>query len=283
MRKLVMLSCLCGTWLYSSSFLVAANPSFSPPMQLAQVYAEQSVDNYLVSEKFDGVRAYWDGKQLWTRGGQLIKAPAWFTQHWPGEALDGELWSGYGEFNELSALVRTSQINEQKWHKVQFLVFDAPSKAGSFSERYLYFSRLLSDLNISHVSAILQRQVTDKAELELWLQQVIARGGEGLMLHHKAALHRDGRSDALMKYKPYLDAEAVVIGYQAGKGKYQGQVGALIVRDANGVEFKLGSGLSDAERLSPPALGSTVTYRFQGVTKYGKPRFARYLRVREAL
>jgi DNA ligase-1 len=71
-----------------------------------------------------------------------------------------------------------------------------------------------------------------------------------------------------------------VVDYSDGKGKYQGQVGALVVETGDGRRFKLGSGLSDSERADPPPLGSTVTYKYYGLTSTGLPRFASFLRIR---
>jgi DNA ligase-1 len=58
-------------------------------------------------------------------------------------------------------------------------------------------------------------------------------------------------------------------------------VGALIVRTPEGLEFAIGSGLSDALRQTPPAIGSEITYRYNGYTSNGIPRFARFLRERQ--
>ncbi|WP_287032112.1 hypothetical protein [Methylophilus sp.] len=84
----------------------------------------------------------------------------------------------------------------------------------------------------------------------------------------------------LLKLKPQLDAEAKVIAYVPGKGKYQGKMGALLVETLDGIQFKLGTGFTDAERAHPPPIGSLVTYTYRDVTKNGKPKFASFLRVR---
>ena len=112
---------------------------------------------------------------------------------------------------------------------------------------------------------------------------MVQGGGEGLVLHLASAPLVTGRSDVLLKLKPLSDAEATVIGYIAGKGKYAGMTGALAVKAANGQRFNLGTGLSDVQRKTPPVIGSKVTYTYRDVTPSGKPRFASFLRVYESL
>jgi DNA ligase-1 len=62
--------------------LFAAAPMLSmagqaPPLMLPKVYQPGvSLSDYWASEKYDGVRGYWDGEKLLTRGGERIAAPA---------------------------------------------------------------------------------------------------------------------------------------------------------------------------------------------------------------
>ncbi|MEH6565268.1 MAG: DNA ligase [Halopseudomonas sp.] len=262
--------------------LTLAQSSAHQPM-LASVYAgEAEVSQYWVSEKLDGVRAHWDGKTLWSRGGYPIAAPAWFTRGWPTTAMDGELWLGRGTFDQLSGIVRRAEPDEAHWRQVRMMVFDLPQQGGSFTERVAEM-RQLSALKLATLQPVPQFRVASADELDARLASLVAAGAEGLMLHHQDARYLPGRSAALLKYKAYDDAEAQVTGYTPGKGKYQGLVGALEVTDAAGRRFRLGSGLSDAQRASPPAIGSWVTYRYNGLTSTGLPRFARFLRVRQAI
>ncbi|WMN60953.1 DNA ligase [Pseudoalteromonas xiamenensis] len=255
-----------------------------PPVQLAQVYAQQlPVDRYLVSEKFDGVRAYWDGKRLMTRTGQPIFAPGWFTEPLPAMDLDGELWINYGEFELVSGLVRRRQIDDTAWEQVKYLIFDAPKLQGTFVERYAELRKRFQTQAAIQLQLIEQKEIPSEQLLERWLQEVVLRGGEGLILHRKDALHQAGRTGAVLKYKPYQDEEAKVIGHQPGKGKFRNMLGALIVENKQGLIFELGTGFNMSERIKPPAIGSIVTFRYQGKTKNGKPRFARFLRVRDVL
>ncbi|WP_267894514.1 DNA ligase [Pseudoalteromonas sp. T1lg23B] len=253
-------------------------------MELANTYRENiPIADYLVSEKFDGVRAIWNGSELLTRGGFRINAPKWFTQPLGSMPLDGELWSGYQQFAFVSGLIRSKQAADKDWRKIRYLVFDAPHPTMPFIKRYQRYQHELSRILVAHLQAIKQYDFTSNELLNEYYHKVLARGGEGVMLHRKDAVHQAGRSDNVLKYKPYHDAEATVIGYTLGKGKYQGMIGALKVRNKQGIEFKVGSGLSDQLRRQPPAIGTQITYRYQGFTKYSKPRFARFLRVRERL
>ena len=250
------------------------------PMLASRASADIDIASYLVSEKLDGVRARWDGRTLWTRSGISIDVPAGFTRSWPAQPMDGELWIGRGRFQEVSDLVRALRRNDRAWRPVRFMAFDLPGDSSHFAKRTLRLQALVASAGSTHLDHIPQRHLTSRALLDARLQTVIAEGGEGLMLHHALAPYRAGRSDSLLKLKRGQDDEARVVGYRPGKGKYTGMVGALLVVDARGRRFALGSGLRDADRASPPAIGSTVTYRHDGLTAKGTPRFARYLRVR---
>lgn len=265
--------------LLSSSFSSATGGAPAP--MLARVY-EPGVDvsQYWVSEKLDGVRGVWDGESLRTRTGLPIAAPDWFTEEWPAFAMDGELWIDRGRFDEVSGIVRSESASDEQWRRVRFMVFDLPHHPGAFTERLEFMQGTLSQHHIAWLQVIPQFRVEDTESLAGALEEITAAGGEGLMLHHQDARYQRGRSDAILKYKKHQDAEARVVGYTPGRGKYRGMVGALIVEDEQGRRFRLGSGLSDALRAEPPSLDSWVTYRYNGVTSSDLPRFARFLRVR---
>lgn len=248
---------------------------------LAKIYHDDiDVTQYLVSEKFDGVRAIWNGKQLITRQGNPIVTPTWFTANFPKESLDGELWIKRGAFDEVSGIVRKQTPVDAEWRQISYLIFELPNGEGDFSHRYQILKSIISKAKINHLKLVKQFVVSNKTQLKQKMAAVVKAGGEGLMLHRANALYQTGRSDALLKLKPFLDAEAVVIAHVAGKGKYEGKMGALLVELPNGIQFKLGTGFTDAQRANPPAIGKTVTFIYQEKTKKGKPRFARFLRVR---
>lgn len=251
-------------------------------LMLASAFREGiDISQWLVSEKLDGVRGRWDGQALWSRSGRRIEPPAWFTRDWPPVAIDGELWLGRGRFEEVSALARRQGGDQDAWRKVRFLAFDLPEHGGEFEARARMLAQVVALADSPTLAAVAQQRFANRAEFEAHVAQVLAEDGEGVMLHHRAGRYRPGRSDTLLKYKAHEDAEARVIDHIAGKGKYRGQVGSLLVECPAGRRFRLGSGLSDAQRQNPPPVGAQVTYRYNGLTRTGLPRFARFLRVRE--
>ncbi|WP_339649485.1 DNA ligase [Halopseudomonas pelagia] len=277
MRQLCLV--LFSVLLLFASPLVSAQGASHQAM-LASVYSgETAVHEYWVSEKLDGVRGHWDGEALWSRGGYPIAAPGWFTQGWPAMAMDGELWIARELFDTVSGIVRSSQADDKDWRRVKFMVFDLPDHGGTFDQRVRAMANM-ADNGIPWLQSIPQFRVTDATELDARLEALVAAGSEGVMLHHQDALYRSGRTQDLLKYKLYDDAEARVVGYTEGKGKYARQVGALVVEREDGRRFRLGSGLSDKARATPPPLGSWVTYRYNGLTSSGLPRFARFVRMR---
>jgi len=264
-----------------AAFTAVAAP---PPLLLANVLGPQ-VDPaaYLVSEKFDGVRALWDGRSLRFRSGQTIAAPQWFLAKLPAQTLDGELWLGRGRFEELSGFVRKLQPEDAEWRQIQYLIFELPDAPGPFTARAQRIQGIVAAAQWPQLVAVPQFHVKDRQALKAKLDEVVRAGGEGLMLHLAEAPYTTGRSDVLLKLKPLSDTEAVVVGHIPGKGKYQGMLGALRVEMPDGKQFVIGTGFTDAVRKQPPAVGTVVTYTYRGLTKNGLPRFASYLRVRNNL
>ncbi|WP_150909731.1 DNA ligase [Marinobacter halotolerans] len=255
--------------------------SEQPSLALADVY-EEGVDlkDYWLSEKLDGVRAYWDGQKLWSRGGNIYQAPAWFTENFPNTKMDGELWMGRGRFAELSGAVRRRVPEDNNWRRIRFMVFDLPGMNKPFTERISALKNLLIPSPSPFLQMVEQRRVASHVELMAALDQVAEAGGEGLMLKRGASYPTVGRSDDLLKVKKYQDAEAVIVAHLPGDGKFEGLLGSVRVELPDGREFHIGTGFSDAERKSPPPIGTVITYKHYGFTSTGLPRFASFMRVR---
>ena len=252
-----------------------------PALTQARIYqGDADLSRYWVSEKFDGVRAYWDGEDLISRHGNRFDVPAAFTRGFPEQPLDGELWMGRGTFSRMVGLINRHDTGPEHWRDVYYMVFDLPRAAGPFNDRLRTLRRLLKDHDNPHLRLVRQIKVADRAALNRRLEKVIEAGGEGLMLHRGDAPYRSYRSTDLLKVKPYQDAEARVVAHLPGEGRLEGKMGALLLETASGRHFRLGTGFSDAQRANPPPIGSLVTYKFYGRTRHGLPRFPSFLRVR---
>jgi DNA ligase-1 len=252
----------------------------APQLLLANVW-NPSIDptGWWMSEKYDGIRGYWDGRQLWTRQGNPIHAPSYFISELPRDIpLDGELWVGRGRFEETVSIVR-SEMPDDRWKRVHFMVFDAPKAKGTFEERMQFLRAALSKEHL-YVRVVTQERCQGIPQLLAERDRVVGLGGEGIVLRQAGSAYEPGRSPTLLKVKPYDDAEATVIAYEPGEGKFAGKLGALRVRTEDGREFSIGTGLSDADRESPPPIGTIITYRFRGFTDKGMPRFPSFLRIR---
>lgn len=262
----------------------AARNASAPAVLLAGV-ADDTIDPspYLVSEKYDGARAVWDGVALRFRSGRIVPAPAWFTGRLPKQPLDGELWLARQRFDALSGLVRKTEPVDAEWQQLHYMVFELPGGAGDFAQRYKRLGEVIRAAQWPALQLVEQRRIADRAGLRAAFADVVGAGGEGLVLHRADAGYQTGRSQVLLKLKTLRDDEAVVLARVPGKGKYAGMMGALDVRIADGRRFRLGTGFSDEQRRDPPALGATVTFAYRDLTPTGLPRFASFLRVRDEL
>lgn len=249
--------------------------SYAQNLMLAKEFNGQNLTGWAISEKLDGVRAYWNGKQLLSRQGHAFTPPAGFTRHFPPYPLDGELFGGRGRFEETSAAVRSAEGN---WQNIRFYVFDVPRAQGNLYQRL----QIIQDRIRTHpskINVIPQIPIRNNQHALDYMNQIKAQGGEGAIARDPALPYTTGRSNGYLKLKPQQDAECTVTAHHPGKGKYEGLLGAISCRNEAG-EFKIGSGFNDAERRNPPPVGSTVTYKHQGFTQKGLPRFATFLRIR---
>ncbi len=252
----------------------------APPLLLAHTW-ENDVDlaGWWMSEKLDGVRAYWDGRAFISRLGNPYHAPEWFVAGLPPIPLDGELWSGRKKFQRTVSIVR-AQDRSEHWKEVSFVVFDAPAHDAPFEDRLDLVHSVLSERTCAHALRHAHERVRDVAHLRAELARVEALGGEGLMLRRPGSRYEVGRSSSLLKVKSFHDAEARVVEHLAGAGRHKGRLGALLVEMPDGTRFSVGTGLSDDERESPPPIGALITYRYQELSNDGVPRFPSYVGVR---
>jgi DNA ligase 1 len=241
---------------------------------------------YWMSEKLDGVRAYWDGEGLYSRNGNRFFAPSWFTDLLPADtSLDGELYMGPGRFNEAVSIVR-SKTPDARWRSIQYRIFDAPSGA-PFEARM----ERVADVVVAACEAyrgdcpivrVQQTRCRSPKHLGEFHARVTAQGIEGTMLRAPGSPYERRRSASLLKVKDFHDAEARVVGYVPGEGKHRGRLGAYEAEDLQtGARFRVGTGMSDRQRENPAPKGSVITYRYQELTPAGIPRFPSFVAARD--
>lgn len=252
-----------------------------PPLLLANPWDnDQDLTGFWMSEKLDGVRAYWDGKAFLSRLGNRYHAPDWFTAGLPETPLDGELWGGRKRFQRTISVVRR-QDRSDHWKEIMFVVFDAPAMDAPFEERLAFCRALVEERRPAYAKFLDHEQCLGVDHLRGELKRVEELGGEGLMMRKPGSRYEVGRSTSLLKVKSFFDAEARVMEHLPGEGRHKGRLGALLVELGDGTRFSVGTGFSDAERRAPPAVGAIITFRYQELSEAGVPRFPSYVCVRD--
>ena len=252
-----------------------------PALMLLKTYKKVDFQQgqWVWSEKYDGVRAYWDGQHLLSRSGKIYFAPEWFIKQLPPFLIDGELWLGRGEFQQTVSIVRKKKPDEM-WANIHYMIFEVPHQKGGLLERLSVLSAYLKGHPSGVIRVIVQKPLYSDKEVRQHLKEVVDEGGEGIVIRRADLPYMVGRLKTALKVKPFYDTECIVLGYTAGKGKYEGKVGALKCRLENGNVFSLGSGLNDLQREKPPQIGEKVTFKYMGWTQKGMPRHPVFLRIR---
>lgn len=257
-------------------FFLLFSFAFSIEVQKPQIYDDQNISGWLMSEKLDGVRGYWDGEKLYTKNGNLINAPKEFTANFPPFPLDGELWSKRDDFETIQATV-LDVIPTKNWETITYNIFEVPEVKGDFLGRLQKAKEWFEIHPNPHINIIKQIICKDEQHLQNYLNEIIALKGEGVVIKDGKEPYHTGRSPYILKVKKVQDMEGIVIGYNYDK---KGKFKSLKLKLDNGVIFNLGGGFSDKERETPPKLGMMVTFKYYGFTKNGLPKFASFLRVR---
>ena len=251
---------------------------YSLELQKPKIYDKQKheIKDWFMSEKLDGIRAYWDGKDLYTKNGNKIYAPSWFLEKFPKFELDGELWSKRDDFENIQNIVL--DINpSSKWKELTYNIFEVPNSKGDFEERLSIIKNYLNKNPNNYIKIIPQIICENQEHLESYLQELLNKKAEGIIIKNPNINYFAGRSEEVLKVKKFEDMEGEIIGHNYKDNKFK----SLKVKIENNVIFNLGGGFSDNERLNPPKTGDIVTFKYYGFTKNAKPKFASFLRVRK--
>jgi len=261
----------------------------------------------LVSPKIDGIRCLMIGGKAYSRSLKLIRnkhvqdlATRLYLDH-NLDLLDGELTAGdhTTKFQDTTSEIMSSDGGGD----FTYNVFDTQEDK-SFWDRLETVARCESKLNYSgsRLIYVTQAQLTNSDQVKTYLDKFLTEGYEGAMLRNPSALYKHGRSTfkegILLKLKPFLDAEATIIGLNpllennneasvnelghthrssslAGKNALE-MLGALRCVTPEGVAFNIGTGFTEADRIAlwhtPNLVGSLVHYKYQAYGTKDAPR-----------
>lgn len=252
--------------------------AFSLEVQKPKVYnGDENIENWLMSEKLDGIRGYWNGKELLTRKGKKIYAPKWFIKDFPSFELDGELWTKRADFENIQNIVMDKKPSNE-WKQITYNIFEVPNTNGDFIKRLEKAKNWIKNKNIKHVKVIEQIKIKDKEHLNEFLNKIIKNKGEGVIVKNPNKNYHTGRSSHILKVKRSQNLEGEIIGINISNKT--AILKSLELKLENGVIFNLGTGFTKNQRENPPKIGEIVTFKYYGFTKNGKPKFASFLDVR---
>jgi DNA ligase-1 len=246
-------------------------------LQKANTYNEKhSISGWMMSEKFDGIRAYWNGEKLLSKNGNIIYAPKWFTKDFPSFKLDGELWTKRNDFENIQSIV-LDKTPSPMWNQITYNIFEVPNIKGNFRKRLNKIIKWQKINKNSYIKIIEQIECKNKQDLENYLNKLVNLKAEGVMIKNPSLEYFVGRSSNILKVKKFKDMEAEVININYKNGKFK----SLVLQLDNNIIFNLGNGFSKDEKKNHPKIGDIVTFKYYNLTKFGKPKFASFLRIRK--
>ena len=252
---------------------------YSYELQKAKIYdkSKHNITNWYMSEKLDGIRAYWNGKEFISKNGNKIYAPIWFTKDFPPFELDGELWSKREDFENIQNIV-LDEIPTTKWNELTYNIFEVPNTDGNFDKRLEKIKLWLEKNPNKFIKIIPQKICKNESDLDNYLKELIDKKAEGIILKNPNLDYFTGRNENILKVKKFYDEEGLVIGLNYSK---EGKFKSLKLKLENGIIFNLGGGFSKMQKENPPKIGDIVTFKYYDLTKNDKPKFASFLRVRK--
>jgi len=164
-----------------------------------------------------------------------------FTQH-PDIILDGELYNHdlRDNFNKIISLVRktkpTPSDRAEASNLVQFHCYDYIETVMDQPYGYRMNQLVTSDIYSYCVIYVESKLVNSKESANIIHQYNLNNGYEGSMLRLDRP-YQQKRSYNLQKFKDFQDAEALIVGYEEGKGKRENTLGKFLMQDDDGNQF----------------------------------------------
>jgi len=244
-----------------------------------------NITNWYIQEKIDGVRAVWDGECFRSCSHKIFpvhKAIIDIAKTTFGDRMiDGEFSCGRGMFQRTVSIVRNTHSTLLQWMGIKYYMFDCiTDKNKTYRRRYKELKSLPCEYANFIVLPILAT-IDKRSTIQEQLDKIMALGGEGLIIRNPKKEYLPGRSSYLLKIKKFTTTEVIVTGYTDGEGKYSGMVGALVCEQYDGRQVLVGTGLTDADRMQPPPIGSEITIKYQNLSTDGIPRHPVFVEVRD--
>lgn len=169
--------------------------SYAVEIQKANTYNKKvhEIKNWYMSEKLDGIRAYWNGKELISKNGNKIHAPDWFIKSFPKFKLDGELWTKRDDFENIQSIVLDKKPSED-WNKITYNIFEVPNQEGDFLKRLEKLKVWLSFNSNKYIKIIPQYKCKNKNHLDLYLEELLNKKAEGIIIKNPNLDYFTGRS-----------------------------------------------------------------------------------------
>ena len=271
--------------------LASVSPMLAATFDKVERFLRKGKKIYL-QPKLDGVRCV-AGKidgvvYLYSRNGKPFGASPHIIQELVTIMNDGEIWDGELfhkdlEFNDISHFVRPHSP-VRGGDKIEYHVFDAVVFDKTFEERYLQdVAKRLDEANLAHVKSVPTIETTyDKEAMDAQHDQWVQQGYEGLMIRVASTRgYETKRTNDLIKYKLFKDAEFKVVGCEEGKGQLTGHLGAFVLEvEVNGKKETFNakpdgehSILARIWKEQDQWIGKMVTCKYQALSQYGIPRF----------
>ncbi len=230
-----------------------------------------------MSEKLDGIRAYWNGKDLLSKNGNRIHIPKELIKNYPIFHLDGELWTKRNDFENIQSIV-LDKTPTKKWNQITYNIFEVPNQKGNFYQRIKVLENWVKTNKNTNIRIIKQIKCKNKEHLNSYLEALINEKAEGIIIKNPNISYFIGKNKNILKVKKFKDMEGKVIAINYNTdNKFK----SLKILLNNGITFNLGGGFSNKEKINHPKIGDIVTFKYYGLTKYKKPKFASFLRIRK--
>ena len=269
---------------------------------LAHKYNEDKA-NYpaFIQPKLDGVRCLFSASGAVSRAGNEFKnvehikqaLKPFFAKN-PTAVLDGELYN-HGlkdDFEKIISLVKkrkpTDADKAEAAQLVQFHMYDVASMTiATYVDRNLFLLAESSFRSYSCLQVTHTRLATDFDDAQRFHAKNLKLGYEGSIYRTPSGKYKGTRSWDLMKFKDFHDTEAIIIGYDEGKGKREGTLGKFIMQDDDGNKFGCPPGkgynfkdLANILENIHDYIGQRATFTYFERTKAGSYRHPHYKTLR---